>query len=94
MKNKLTKIKPNEKIVYHIGNIQEQSEYETVRDIRALAWELYNAGIVELLQRRIDDNCFEYIAIGKKNRVSILEQKKKKQRMLNNEMILRRTLCL
>jgi hypothetical protein len=76
---------PGEQVVYHTGHLA--SERERTREEHGMlitvavdpedavgweAWRAYEIGLVELVQRRVDENVCDYIAVkkGKRNGTS------------------------
>lgn len=65
----LTGLKPGERYIYHRGNLFRDRHDETVRSLAKAVLRSYAAGQVELTQRRLGFEQYEYIAIGRKYHV-------------------------
>ena len=53
------------RMIYHTGDlVRDFSRSREVWKVRCLAWEAMLAGKVHLVQRRLGDCKFEYIALG------------------------------
>lgn len=61
----LRHIHSGESITYHKGLLAYDRLYSAISDeVGQLAMSLSNIGKAILVQRRLDEGCFEYIAIG------------------------------
>lgn len=69
---RLRTLSAGQSMVYWRGMICDRRTYplgvshDDIRLIHATAWDLYKAGMIALLQRRISDGYYEYIAQGKR----------------------------
>jgi len=67
----LLDLKPGEQFTYHIGMLLADREfpaadYQRVNDVGRAAYEAYERGQVLLVQHRLGENCYQYLAIGAK----------------------------
>lgn len=72
MMNKIKVLEPRESVVYYTGSIEKDicmtlshESRQRLKLLRDTAYSLFVSGDVELLQRKIGDNTYEYIAIGR-----------------------------
>ncbi len=72
---RLQKIQPGQKILYHQGLLmldrklaqtwRDEKNVQVIDDLGCLAWDMFERGLVTLIQERQADDTFKYIAIGK-----------------------------
>ncbi len=62
----LRTLRPGQHLVYHVGYLpHDRTSDARVAEVAEEAQQLYQRGLIELLQRRRDEYFYEYVAVGR-----------------------------